>query len=90
MTTEVALQAVVAALKYGKDISVAAFARNCFFSSEGSAYLYPGSGVTVQISEEALDLLSVAHNILHEMPEDSVGSYGTTTCDLITFNHLNK
>ena len=87
MTDNDALQAIVAAIRYGEDIAIASqygTGRSDF--THGYSILHPGAGISVTISTEAADLLKQAYKIYFNMPPDETRDYGRSLCDMTTFN----
>lgn len=85
MTENVALQAVVAALKYGPDIALATVNAGWKMTHDSGAlqiHLYPGAGQQVAVSPPTADLLRKALQVLSSMPPDEDGPYGTSKCNL--------
>lgn len=83
------MQALVAALRYGDDIGIAAmhaFTGRDDLDESGAACLYPGAGIHVSMSQVAADLLLDAHIINWNMPPNHLFHYGREFCNLFTFN----
>jgi hypothetical protein len=84
------MQALVAALRYGDDIGIAAMHGSTGrgdFDLTGISYLHPGAGILVCMSQAAADLLLDAHITNWNMPPNELSGYGREQCNLITFNH---
>ena len=88
MTDNDALQAIVAALRYGEDIAIASQygTGRSDFPSYGNSILYPGAGISVNLSTEAANLLKQSYEIYCNMPPDETRDYGRSLCDMTTFN----
>lgn len=87
------MQALVAALRYGDDIGIAAMygGTGRLDNNEfGIASLHPGAGIQAIMSQVAADLLLDAHVTYYHMPPDKTFSYGRSYCDLITFNRSKE
>lgn len=84
------MQALVAAMRFGEDIGIAAHAwltgREDAITID-EAHLYPGAGIQVSMTQMAADLLADAHITYCNMPPNECFRYGREHCNLITFNH---
>ena len=79
-----ALQAVIAAMRYGEDIGLASHNAWSIELDGGSELvtMHPGYGETVIVSLEAAELVRKAHMRMSDGLSAEYGRYGTCTCDL--------